>query len=73
MGSAEYSEEMFAWADRGRGVELVSSSYSAFPSGSTEYETGMSSGRGRMLMMGESIGEGSGELRSSSSCFGELR
>ena len=49
------SEEKFAWADMGSGNELVSSSYSVSPSGSTEYETGMSSGRGRMSMMGESM------------------
>ena len=68
------SDEKFAWADVGGRNELVSSSYSASPSGSTEYETGMSSGGGRMSMMGESMmGEELGESRSNSSCFGELR
>ena len=38
------SEEKFTWADVGSGNELVSSPYSVSPSGSTEYETGMSSG-----------------------------
>ena len=40
------SEEKFTWADVGSGNELVSSPYSVSPSGSTEYETGMSSGGG---------------------------
>ena len=44
--SPQSSGMMFAWADKEGEYELVSSSHSAFPSGYTERETGISSGGG---------------------------